>query len=775
MNLQVPPPQPAHSAAQTFPIRGMHCASCANVIERTLKKQPGVQAAEVNFGTETAKVAFDAAATSAAALAKAIEPLGYTLQLPAPPAPAAAPAMAPAAHNHAALEKDAEVRALRTKAFTALPLAAFSIAVMAWELLGRAGAVAHMPVLWEEFFHHLMPLMATYALFVVGQPYLAATLRFVRTGIAGMDALVGIGTVAAYAYSLAVIAFEDTVPLFAQLGVQHTFFDVTIVVIAFITLGKYLEVNAKRRTGDAIAKLLGLQAKTALVVRGGVEQEVPVEQVVRGDHIFVKPGARIPVDGEVASGESYVDESMVTGEPMPVEKAPGATVAAGTLNTDGTFTFVATKVGAETLLARIVAMVSDAQGSKAPIQALADRISAVFMPAVMVVAALTLLAWLTVGAMFLPFPTALSYGVVCFVAVLVIACPCALGLATPTAIIVGVGKGARAGILVKAAASLEMLHRARVLVVDKTGTLTRGKPEVVAVRTAPGVAEAQVLALLAGLECRSEHPLAKAVLAYADAKGAAPAHVVGFGALKGKGVRGGVKGKEYFAGNVRLMEERGLAFDKALIEAETGRGRTPILLADETSLLATVFVADAPKDGAKAAVADLRNLGIEVMMATGDDARAAAFLAKEVGIDEVRAGVLPEDKRALVRALQEQGKVVAVAGDGINDALALAQADVGIAMGSGTDVAIETAGITLLAGDITRLAQAVRLSRLTMAGIRQNLFWAFAYNVIGIPLAAGVFFPLTGWLLSPVFAGLAMAASSVSVVANALRLKTKAI
>ncbi len=762
MNLLAPPP-----STRTFPIKGMHCASCAATIEKTLKKQPGVHGAEVNYGTETAKVAFDPAVTNAVALAGAIEPLGYSLVVPAPASSQAAPASGHAAmaHDHAAVETDAELQALRQKTWSAVPLAAFSIFGMAWDLFG------HMPPVWQELFHHLLPLLATYALFVVGTPYLAAVARFARSGHANMDTLVGIGTIAAFAYSVVIIAFEDTVPAVAALG--HTFFDVTIVVIAFITLGKYLEVRAKRRTGDAIAALLGLQAKTALVVRDGVEREVPIAEVVGGDQVVVKPGARIPVDGDVVSGASHVDESMVTGEPMPVAKAPGTKVAGGTLNGEGTLTFVATKVGGETLLARIVAMVAEAQSSKAPIESLVNRVAAVFVPLVMAFAVLTFVSWLAIGSLFLPFEQALSFGLVCFVGVLVIACPCALGLATPTAIIVGVGKGARAGILVRDAASLETLHRADVLLVDKTGTLTRGRPEVVSFHNHSSLPDTDVLAILAGLERRSEHPLARAINAHAGASQVMPAPIVGFASLKGRGVRGQAEGREYFAGNVRLMEERGIAVDAALVAQEAARGRTPILLADEQALIATIFVADAPKDDARAAVADLQRLGLRVMMVTGDDARTAAFIAEQVGIEEVRAGVLPEDKRAIVQALQREGRVVAVAGDGTNDAPALAQADVGIAMGSGTDVAIESAGITLLAGDIARLTQAVRLSRLTMAGIRQNLFWAFAYNVVGIPLAAGVFFPLTGWLLSPVFAGLAMALSSVSVVANSLRLRAK--
>ncbi len=757
----------------TYKIKGMHCASCAGIIEKTLKKSDGVVSAEVSYGTEAAKIAFDATKTSAEQLSKKIEPLGYTLIMET------AESMGMTPDEHAAhtgigqskKEKLAEIADMRSKVLAAIPLAVFSVVVMAWELLADAEMAPMVPPVWDGFFHHLLPVMATYMLFVVGKPYLLGVARFARYRVANMDTLIGIGTSAAFLYSFVISAFEEVLAPYVDVG--HTYYDVTIVVIAFITLGKYLEARSKLRTGDAIEKLIGLQAKTALVIRGGKEVEVPITEVALGDVVVVKPAGRIPVDGVVAEGSSYVDESVVTGEPMPVAKSVGDTVVSGTMNTSGAFTFTATKVGADTMLARIIKMVEDAQGSRAPIQALADRISSVFVPVVLVIAFLSLAAWIVIGTPALGFAQALSGGLVCFVGVLVIACPCALGLATPTAIIVGVGKGAKAGILVKDAATLEMLGKADTIVVDKTGTLTKGKPEVVSVRALSGMDEREVIAVLAALEKRSEHPIAQAVLAYAEKEGVVAASVDGFEALKGHGVKGSVDGTEYHAGNVRLIESLGLAFDKSALVQETSEGKTPVMLATKDAVIGIVMIADAIKPEAVQAVADLHKLGIAVVMLTGDDKNTANAVAKQLGIDETVAEALPEDKLKKIKELQAQGNVVVMAGDGVNDAPALAQADVGIAMATGTDVAIESAGITLLHGDISKLVKSVRLSRMTMRGIRQNLFWAFVYNIVGIPLAAGVFYPVTGWLLSPVFAGLAMAFSSVSVVGNSLRLKTK--
>lgn len=785
---------------QTYKIKGMHCASCSAIIERTLKKAEGIQSVEANFGTESAKISFDESKTNPRELSKKIEPLGYSLVVPTHSNHAeqrantsttlSAGEMGMSVEEHAAhtglgqskQEKLAEVADMRTKVMAAIPLAIFSILVMGWDILAQFGVVSEMPLVIYEFVHHLLPIFATYILFVVGKTYLLGFYRFLRYSKANMDTLIGIGTVAAFLYSFVITAFEE--PLRPFLNVEHTYYDVTIVVIAFITLGKYLEAKAKIKTGDAIEKLLNLQTKTALVIRdpdgkpssvgaGGKEQEVSINQVVHGDHVIVKPGARIPVDGMVFDGSSFVDESMVTGESIPVERKKDDTVIAGTMNTTGSFTFKATKVGSETLLAHIIRMVEEAQGSRAPIQKLADKISAVFVPIVIVLAFLAFGAWLLLGTGTFGFSQALSYGLVSLVGILVIACPCALGLATPTAIIVGVGKGAREGILIKDAATLEKLHKVDTVVIDKTGTITKGKPELVDVQNISKLTDEKIISILASLESKSEHPIAHAVLEYAKTKNISPASVSDFEIIKGKGVKATIENIEYFTGNTNLISDLTLSFDLKKIETETSQGKTPVILATKEAVLGAIMVADAIKPEAIEAVKNLHKLGIKTVMLTGDHKNTAQAIAKEVDIDDVVAEVLPDDKLNKIKELQNQGRIVAMAGDGINDAPALAQADVGIAMGTGTDVAIETAGITLLHGDISKLVKAIRLSKFTMRGIKQNLFWAFIYNIIGIPLAGGLFFPIFGWLLNPVFAGAAMAFSSVSVVGNSLRLKAK--
>jgi len=774
---------------QTFRVKGMHCASCASIIERTLKKVEGVESVAVNYGTETAKVTFDAAKTNHQHLSQKVEHLGYSLvaqkEQPMSHAGMSAADMGMSENEHAAHlglnqtkeEKLAELADMKWKVMSAIPLTVFSAFVLGWETFAQFGITPPVPYVWEEFFHHLLPIVATYMLFVVGKPYLLGFYRFLRYGHANMDTLIGLGTSAAFLYSFAVTAFEESLRAYVDVGA--TYYDVTIIVIAFIALGKYLEAQSKLKTGDAIEKLLNLQAKTALVVRNGKEVEIPVDQVAHGELIIVKPAGKIPVDGVLTEGESFVDESMITGEPMPVKKEVGDLVVAGTMNTSGAFTFKATKVGSETMLAHIVKMVEEAQGSRAPIQALADKISGVFVPIVLVIAFVSLAAWLIIGSQYLGFPQALSFGLVSFVGVLVIACPCALGLATPTAIIVGVGKGAREGILVKDAATLEKLHKVRVIIMDKTGTITRGKPELASIKNlsdpstqlGASKSDADIIAILASLENKSEHPIAHAVVNYAKEKNIALLPVEQFEIIKGKGLGGVVGGVEYRVGSEKLARELGAEFDS--LEKDTSEGKTPVILAANGRALAVVMVADQVKPEAVQAVKDLHALGIKVVMVTGDDKNTAQFIAKQVGIDEVVAEVLPEDKMNKIKELQSSGTVVAMAGDGVNDAPALAQADVGIAMATGTDVAIESAGITLLHGDISKLVKAVRLSKITMRGIKQNLFWAFIYNIIGIPLASGILFPVFGWLLSPVFAGFAMAGSSVSVVGNSLRLKSK--
>lgn len=759
---------------QTYNVKGMHCASCSSVIEKTFKKVEGVHSAEVNYGTEKAKVSFDPAKTSPHDLSKHIEPLGYSLEVPETAMEMGMSESEHAAHlglNQSKKEKLAEVADMRTKVLSAIPLAIFAALVMGWDILAEYNIVPTMSYTLKEFFHHLLPIFATYILFVVGKPYLLGFYRFLRYGKANMDTLIGIGTVAAFLYSFAVSAFEDVLKTF--INVEYQYYDVTIVVITFIALGKYLEARSKIKTGDAIEKLLNLQAKTALVVRDGKEVEISVNDVKHGDLIIVKPGAKIPVDGVITEGSSFIDESMVTGEPMPAQKKIGDNVVSGTINTSGSFTFKATKVGSETLLAQIIKMVEDAQGSKAPIQALADKISAIFVPIVLIIAFLSLGAWLIMGSQYLGFSQALSFGLVSFVGILVIACPCALGLATPTAIIVGVGKGAKEGILIKDAATLEKLHKVNTVVVDKTGTITKGKPTLVDIQNFSNLKDDELVSILASLEKKSEHPIAHAIVNYAQEKNISISDVSNFEGIQGKGLKGKIKDTEYFVGNAKLVSDLKISFDANKLDEFTSQGKTPVILATNEKVLGFVMVADEMKSESKQAIADLHKLGIKIVMLTGDDEKAAKHIASLVGIDDVIAHVLPQDKLEKIKELQSQGRIVAMAGDGVNDAPALAQADVGIAMGTGTDVAIESAGITLLGGDISKLVKAIKLSKITMRGIKQNLFWAFVYNIVGIPLAAGVFYPIFGWLLNPIFAGFAMAMSSVSVVSNSLRIKAK--
>jgi len=758
---------------KNYRVKGMHCASCASTIEKAFKKTEGVKSAEVNYGTETAKIAYDPSKTSPEHLSKKIEKLGYSLHIPT----AGDMHMSASEHaehlglNQSKQEKFAEIKDMKIKVLSAVPLAIFSIIFMVWDVLIKYGAAPEMSYVVKGSFYYLLPLMATYMLFIVGKPYLLGFYRFLRYGKANMDTLIGIGTLSAYIYSLVVTLFSSS--LEPYINTENTYFDVTIIVITFIALGKYLEARSKVKTGDAIEKLLNLQAKTALVMRNGVEIEISVSDVKHDDLIVVKPGAKISVDGIITEGTSFVDESMVTGEPMPAKKKVGDTVASGTINMTGSFIFKATKVGSETLLAQIIKMVEEAQGSRAPIQALADKISSVFVPIVLMIAFVSLASWIIFGAGTIGISSALSYGLVSFVSVLVIACPCALGLATPTAIIVGVGKGAHEGILIKDATTLEKLHKVNTVVLDKTGTITIGKPTLVDIQNLSNFSDNELISILGTLEKKSEHPIAHAIVNYVEEKNIALSEVSNFENIEGKGIGGVIKGTEYYAGNVKLITDFKLSFDASKIEQYTLQGKTPVILATKEKVLGFVMVADEIKAESKKAIGDLHKLGIRVVMLTGDDEKAAKYMASLVGIDDVIAHVLPADKQEKIKALQAQGRIVAMAGDGVNDAPALAQADVGIAMSTGTDVAIESAGITLLGGDISKLVKAIRLSKITMLGIKQNLFWAFIYNIIGIPLASGMFYPIFGWLLNPVFAGFAMAMSSVSVVLNSLRIKTK--
>jgi Cu2+-exporting ATPase/Cu+-exporting ATPase len=663
-------------------------------------------------------------------------------------------------------EKIKELESMKAKTQFVLPIALLVFVLMMWDIAAKTlPFVPNLP-LPMELFNTISMVLATIVLFWIGKPFLEGVVRFVKYRAANMDTLIGIGTLAAYLYSV-IITLLPNVKILLRLP-DYTYFDVTIVVIGFVILGKYLEARSKLRTGEAIEKLLGLQAKTALLWKDGKEVEVPVSEVRIGDTLIVKPGTKIPVDGTIIEGQSAVDESMVTGEPIPVDKKPGDLVVGATINKQGSFRFTATKVGSDTLLSQIIKMVEEAQGSKAPIQALADKVSGIFVPVVLGIAVLTLILWLAMGTSALGFSAALSYGILSFVGILVIACPCALGLATPTAIIVGVGKGAEYGILIKNAEALEKLSSIDTVVLDKTGTITKGKPEVTdIVVLEKSWNESKILAVAASVEKLSEHPLAQAVVQKAEEQNMNLDKVQDFAALEGVGVKGIINNSKIYVHKPGPNDKNGQI--KNLQE----QGKTVVVVEADEKVIGLLALSDTLKDEAKSAIAKLHKRGIKVVMLTGDNHLAAQYIAKQASIDNVIAEVLPQEKAGKIKELQAEGKKVAMAGDGINDAPALVQADVGVAMATGTDIAIESAGITLLHGDINKLSQAFELSRATMRTVKQNLFWAFIYNIVGIPIAAGLLYPIWGIVLNPIFAGLAMAGSSVSVVTNSLRLRAK--
>lgn len=721
----------------TYPVAGMHCASCANIIGKKLSRVSGVNSAIANYAMESVEIDADDSVT-VDLLNNTISPLGYHLL-----------------DKNRGTQKINELDKLKKHVIISVPIVITSLIMMALENLFT------YPDIVKTFFHHLLPIMATYMLFVIGLPYIKAIVTFVKYRVANMDTLIGIGTSVAFLYSFIISAFETV--LAPYLPVDQVYYDVTIVVIGFITFGKYLESRSKLKTGEAIEKLLGLQAKTALVLRNGQEMEIPLSEVIVGDIVIVKPGVKIPVDGEIVKGDSSIDESMLTGESLPVDKGVGDKVIGGTFNKQGMFHLRATAVGSGTMLARIIKMVETAQGSHAPIEKLTDRISALFVPIVLVVSVIVFIVWTMLGNPLL--------GLLSFVGILVIACPCALGLATPTAIIVGVGKAAGLGILVKNAESLEKLRAVDYIVLDKTGTLTKGTPSVTELKTAGKITQGDALKILSSLEAGSEHPLAKAIVERATKDNLKLLEVSNFKTIPGKGLQGKISKTMYFAGNPLLIESLGLKVDDDIVERFASVGATPIILSTNKEILMYLGISDTLKDEAIKTIKALHKLGLKVAMLTGDHKTTASHIGKSVGIDKVIAEVMPGDKADHIKQLQSEGYKVAMVGDGVNDAPSLATADVGIAMGTGTDVAIESAGITLLGGNLEKLPQSIRLSRLTFRVIKQNLFWAFAYNVIGIPIAAGILYPLYGILLNPGIAGAAMAFSSVSVVANSLRLK----
>ncbi len=815
-----------------LPITGMTCAACANRIEKTLKKQTGVQSASVNFASAKATVSYNPDKTGIGKLIDAVKDTGYDTagtqkiefivddsmrpsgsSVPIEKHIAQLPGIVKANFNLATmainveyLPNAADVKAIR------VAIEDFGYKVREVSGSGESAedsieaahaaeykelktkfwiaAVLSLPVLVIAMSHGRVELfnfagvnwlqlaLATPVVFYCGAQFYRGAWAAFRHRAADMNTLIAMGTGAAYIYSIAAtispsfFAAANQTAMSEMEGMTQVpvYFEASSVIIALILLGRMLESRAKNQTGAAIRKLVGLQAKTARVIRDGREMEIETEAVVPGDIVVVRPGEKIPVDGVVTEGSSSIDESMLTGESLPVEKKTGDEIFGATINKTGAFRFQATKVGKDTALQQIVKLVQDAQGSKPPIAKLADTISGIFTPIVICIAILTFVAWFVAA----PVDTRFTFALVSFVSVLIIACPCALGLATPTAIMVGTGKGAESGILIKGGASLETAHKLNTIVLDKTGTITRGEPSLTDIITADGFAENDLLQIIASAEKLSEHPLAEAIVRGAEARNLQFEKVENFNALEGRGIEAQVSGKQLLLGNLRLMNERKILLNDAesTVEKLAGEGKTPMFTAISGKFAGFVAVADTIKPESKDAIRALQKLGLEVVMMTGDNKRTAEAVASQVGITRVLAEVLPEGKSGEIKRLQAEKKLVGMVGDGINDAPALAQADVGIAIGTGTDVAIEASDITLIKGDLRGVVTAIALSKATIRSVKQNLFWAFIYNVIGIPVAAGLLYPFFGILLSPVLASAAMSLSSVSVVANSLRLRS---
>ena len=781
-----------------LPLLGMHCASCAGRIEKALNKAEGVESCSVNYATTRATVHYDAQKTSPAALREVVQKTGYdAIVAEAKPdieysngqshsdSSSSAP---PEIQDIEAKAREAEYLSQKRKFMVALaltiPVAALA---MGAHFLPSLHDILNQP--WRVWVEMLLTIPV---LFWAGREFFSGAWISARHRAADMNTLVAVGTLSAFAYSVVAtvapqlfhsVATDSSTRMNMSGGTSGVYYEVAAIIVTLILMGRLLEARARSQTSGAIRALMGLQSKTARVERGGVESDIPIEQVGVGDIVLVRPGEKVPVDGRVLDGASSVDESMLTGEPLPVEKKANDTVIGSTLNKTGAFRLTATKVGRDTVLQQIVRLVQEAQGSKAPIQKLADRVASVFVPIVICIAIATFIAWF----IFAPVENRLTMALLTFVSVLIIACPCALGLATPTAIMVGTGRGAQAGILIKSAASLETAHKLTTVVLDKTGTITKGQPVVTDIWIDDGrmtiddsdtnfyivnhQSSMELLRLVASAERGSEHPLGEAIVKSAQEKGLILSQPQSFNAIAGHGIEAQIDGHRVLVGNAKLMRDKGLQPDEAKAQRLADEAKTPMFVAVDEKFAGIVAVADTIKDGSKAAVERLHQLGLEVVMLTGDNARTAEAIARQVGIGRVLADVLPDGKSAQIKTLQAEGKVVAMVGDGINDAPALAQADVGIAMGSGTDVAMEAADITLVRSDLNGVASSIALSKATVRNIKQNLFFAFVYNVLGIPIAAGLLYPFTGWLLSPIIASLAMALSSVSVLTNALRLR----
>jgi len=734
----------------TIPIAGMTCASCVAILEKVLSQVPGVIRAQVNLATERATVEFVAGATGLPELRKAILSAGYKPL-----------DVVEGSRDREQEARELEERDLRTRFIVSAVLAGLIVLISLPHMVGLSHLL-HFSLLTSYF----SLLLATPVQFWAGFRFYRGFFKALKHGTADMNTLIAVGTSAAYFYSLGVVLLPG---FFSVAGYgAAVYFDTSAVIIALILLGRWLEAKAKGRTSQAIKRLMGLAPRMARVLHGKEEVDVAIEEVVPGDLIRVRPGEKVPVDGVVTEGSSSLDEAMLTGESLPVDKGVGSRVFGGTLNKVGSFVFKAEKVGRDTMLAQIIRLVEEAQGSKAPVQRLADKVASIFVPIVIGIAVLTFILWL----IFSP-PPVFTHALLAFVAVLIIACPCALGLATPTAIMVGTGKGAESGILIKSGEALERLEKVTTVVFDKTGTLTKGQPKVVEV-AGFGMDENAVLSLASAVEKGSEHPLGEAVVEEAKNRGIAIPEATNFEAVAGMGIRAEVGGQAVAVGKPEWLKEMGVEVPsraQATIAEWSGKGRTAIGVASDHKLQGLMALADVLKDEARAAIQGLTKSGLKVAMITGDSKGTAQTIAQEAGIERVLSEVLPQDKSSEVKRLQGEGKVVAMVGDGINDGPALAQADVGIAMGSGTDVAIEAGDITLMRGDLRGVARAIALSRKTMGTIRWNLFWAFAYNVLGIPIAAGVLYPFFHITLNPMIAAGAMAASSVFVVTNSLRLR----
>ena len=734
----------------TISVGGMTCAACVRRVERAIKTLPGVDEVAVNLATARATVQHAGEWAGMPALKQMITDQGYEYL----------GVLGETLGDPVGESRDRELRELKTKFVLGAGLSIFIFFGSMQHWFPFLAFIPRRIMLFILFF------LTTPVVFWVGARFYVGALKAARQKTADMNTLVAVGVLSAYLYSVlatfapAFFAGADLMP--------HVYYDGAATIVTLILLGRLLEAKAKGRTSLAIKKLIGLKPRTARVVRGGQEEDISLEEVITGDVVIVRPGEKIPTDGEVLSGVSTVDESMLTGESLPVTKEPGQPVYAATINKSGSFTFRTTKIGADTVLAHIIRLVEEAQGSKAPIQRLADRVASIFVPLVILIATATFLVWYFIvpGAVF-------SRALLNFVSVLVIACPCALGLATPTAVMVGTGLGAERGILIKGGETLERAGKLTMVLFDKTGTLTKGEPEVTDIIPADGENGQTVLQAAMSLEAVSEHPLAAAIVARGKQQGIAPAAVERFEARPGLGVQALLAGKVLRLGNQRFMEQQGVALSgmAAMAEELSLAGKSCVFIAEDNRVIGLIGISDLPKASAVAAVKALKKMGLQVAMITGDNARTARAVAGLVGIDQILSEVLPQDKADEIRRLQRSGQLVAMVGDGINDAPALAAADIGIALGAGTDVAIETGDITLINNDLRSVAMAISLSTTTMKIIRQNLFWAFIYNVIGIPIAAGLLYPFGGMLLNPEFAAAAMAFSSVSVVSNSLRLR----